>query len=78
MLDALVGQNATADTRQKFRKMLREGVNERETKSRCRTRGGKSLPTIDIPGMPGAQMGMVNLNEMLGKAFGGCAPNRAR
>ena len=30
-----------------------------------------SLPTVDIPGMPGAQMGMINLNEMLGKAFGG-------
>ena len=28
------------------------------------------MPTIDIPGMPGAQMGMINLNDMLGKAFG--------
>ena len=30
-----------------------------------------SMPTIDIPGMPGSQVGMINLNEMLGKAFGG-------
>jgi ATP-dependent HslUV protease ATP-binding subunit HslU len=72
VLDALVGQNATADTRQKFRKMLREGsLNEREIEIQVQDQGGMSMPTIDIPGMPGAQMGMVNLNEMLGKAFGG-------
>ena len=29
------------------------------------------MPTMEIPGMPGAQMGMINLNDMLGKAFGG-------
>ena len=34
------------------------------------------MPTFEIPGMPGASMGMVNLNEMLGKAFGGSAPSR--
>ncbi len=33
--------------------------------------GGFNLPTFEIPGMPGAQMGMVNLGEMFGKAFGG-------
>jgi ATP-dependent HslUV protease ATP-binding subunit HslU len=72
VLDALVGQNATADTRQKFRKMLREGtLNEREIEIQVQDQGGMSMPTIDIPGMPGAQMGMVNLNEILGKAFGG-------
>jgi ATP-dependent HslUV protease ATP-binding subunit HslU len=72
VLDALVGQNATADTRQKFRKMLREGaLNDREIEVQVQDAGGMSMPTIDIPGMPGAQMGMVNLNEMLGKAFGG-------
>ena len=32
--------------------------------------GGGGMPTFDIPGMPGAQMGMINLNEMMGKAFG--------
>jgi ATP-dependent HslUV protease ATP-binding subunit HslU len=72
VLDALVGQNATADTRQKFRKMLREGsLNDREIEVQVQDSAGMSMPTIDIPGMPGAQMGMVNLNEMLGKAFGG-------
>ena len=33
-----------------------------------------SLPTFEIPGMPGAQMGMLNLNEMLGKALSAAAP----
>jgi len=73
VLDALVGQNATSETRQKFRKQLREGtLNEREIEVQVQDgAGGLSLPTVDVPGMPGAQMGMINLNEMLGKAFGG-------
>src|SRR5207244_2300140 len=72
-LDALVGQSASADTRQKFRRMLREGqLNEREIEVQVQDAGGGfQMPTLDIPGMPGAQMGMINLNEMLGKALGG-------
>jgi ATP-dependent HslUV protease ATP-binding subunit HslU len=71
VLDALVGQNATAETRQKFRKMLREGqLDEREIEVQVQDVGG-GLPTFEIPGMPGAQMGMVNLGEIFGKAFGG-------
>jgi ATP-dependent HslUV protease ATP-binding subunit HslU len=72
VLDALVGNNASSETRQKFRKMLREGtLNDKEIEVQVQDTGGMSLPTIDIPGMPGAQMGMINLNEILGKAFGG-------
>jgi ATP-dependent HslUV protease ATP-binding subunit HslU len=72
VLDALVGDNASQDTRAKFRKMLREGtLNDREIEVQIQDAGGLSLPTFDIPGMPGAQMGMLNLNEMLGKALGG-------
>jgi ATP-dependent HslUV protease ATP-binding subunit HslU len=72
VLDALVGENASQDTRAKFRKMLREGaINDREVEVQVQDSGGLSLPTFDIPGMPGAQMGMLNLNEMLGKALGG-------
>jgi ATP-dependent HslUV protease ATP-binding subunit HslU len=72
VLDALVGDNASQDTRAKFRKMLREGsLNDREIEVQVQDSGGLSLPTFDIPGMPGAQMGMLNLNEMLGKALGG-------
>ncbi len=72
VIDALVGQTATQETRAKFRKMLREGhLNEREIEIEVADTGGLGLPTFDIPGMPGAQMGMINLNDLLGKAFGG-------
>jgi ATP-dependent HslUV protease ATP-binding subunit HslU len=72
VLDALVGDNSSTETRQKFRKMLREGeLNEREIEVNVQESAGASMPTMDIPGMPGAQMGMVNLSEMLGGMFGG-------
>jgi ATP-dependent HslUV protease ATP-binding subunit HslU len=71
VLDALVGANASTDTRQKFRKMLREGqLDDREIEIAVQENLAASLPTFDIPGMPGAQMGMVNLGDIFGKAFG--------
>ncbi len=71
VLDALVGDKASPDTRQKFRKMLREGqLDDKEVEVAVQENVGSSLPTFEIPGMPGAQMGMVNLGEMFGKAFG--------
>ena len=71
VLDALVGDKASPDTRQKFRKMLREGqLDDKEIEVAVQENVGANLPTFEIPGMPGAQMGMVNLGEMFGKAFG--------
>ncbi len=68
VLDALVGEGATADTRQKFRKMLREGqLDDKEIELNLVDNGAGGMPTFDIPGMPGAQMGMLNLNDILGK-----------
>jgi len=70
VLDALVGDNSSKDTRDKFRKMLREGqLGEKEIEVKVSEGGG--APSFDIPGMPGAQMSMININEMMGKAFGG-------
>ncbi|MDJ0943363.1 MAG: ATP-dependent protease ATPase subunit HslU [Kiloniellales bacterium] len=72
LLDTLVGENAAPETRTKFRQMLRGGeLDEREIEIQVNDSGGMQLPTMDIPGMPGAQMGMINLNEIFGKAFGG-------
>jgi ATP-dependent HslUV protease ATP-binding subunit HslU len=72
VLDALVGQNAGAETRQKFRKMLREGqLDDKEIEVQVQDTAGVTLPSFDIPGMPGAQMGMVNLGDIFGKAFAG-------
>ena len=71
VLDALVGGNAGQETRDKFRRLLREGaLADREVEIEVMERGAGSMPTIDIPGMPGAQMGMLNLSDMFGKAFG--------
>ncbi len=70
VIDALVGSNAGAETRDKFRRLLRSGtLAEKDIELDVKDTGG-GLPTLDIPGMPGAQMGMVNLGDMLGKAFG--------
>ncbi len=76
VLDALVGDNASAGTRDSFRRKLREGeLAEKEVELELQD-SGFSLPTFDVPGMPGAQMGMINLNDMLGKALGGRAKRR--
>ena len=76
VLDALVGDTASKDTRQKFRNMLRQGeLDDREIEIDLQDAGG-GMPTMEIPGMPGAQMGMINLNDMLGKAFGGATKTK--
>jgi len=72
VLNALVGENASESTRQSFRVKLRNGeLDDKEIEIEVADTGGSGLPTFDIPGMPGAQMGMLNLNDMLGKALGG-------
>jgi ATP-dependent HslUV protease ATP-binding subunit HslU len=71
VLDALVGENASKETRETFRRKLRNNeLNDREIEVTVSDGVGMGMPTFDIPGMPGAQMGMLNLGDMLGKAFG--------
>ncbi|MBN9557055.1 MAG: ATP-dependent protease ATPase subunit HslU [Alphaproteobacteria bacterium] len=75
VLDALVGTNASAGTRDAFRKRLRAGeLNDKEIEIETRESGG--APLFDIPGMPGAQVGMINLGDIFGKAMGGRAKAR--
>lgn len=72
LLKTLVGEDASAETRQKFRRMLRAGeLDDREIEIELADSGAAAMPTIEIPGMPGAQMGMLNLGDIFGKAFGG-------
>jgi ATP-dependent HslUV protease ATP-binding subunit HslU len=79
VLDALVGEGSSEATRQSFRKKLREGeLDDKEVELDVADTGSMGMPTIDVPGMPGAQMGMINLNDMLGKAFGGQRTKRRR
>jgi len=71
VLAALVGESAGEETRRKFRAMLRSGeLDAKEIEIETNDAGG-GMPTMDIPGMPGAQLGMLNLGDMFGKAFGG-------
>ena len=77
MLDALAGASSERfDTRETFRKRLRDGeLNDKEIELEMRDAGG-GQPMFEIPGMPGAQIGMVNIGDMLGKAFGDEAAKR--
>jgi ATP-dependent HslUV protease ATP-binding subunit HslU len=71
VLTALVGANAGQETRDRFRRLLREGaLADKEIEIEVADRAGMALPTFDLPGMPGAQMGMLNLGDIFGKAFG--------
>ncbi|MEW5964506.1 MAG: ATP-dependent protease ATPase subunit HslU [Pseudomonadota bacterium] len=71
VLDALVGATAAPGTRESFRKRLRSNeLNDKEIEIQVSETGG-GLPMFEIPGMPGASMGAINIGEMLGKALGG-------
>ncbi len=71
VIDALVGENSSETTRESFREKLRSGdLDGKEIEIQVADTGSAGMPSFDVPGMPGAQVGMVNLNDMLGKAFG--------
>jgi ATP-dependent HslUV protease ATP-binding subunit HslU len=75
VLDALVGATSSAPTRETFRKKLRAGeLDDKDVELEMRDQGG--MPAFDIPGMPNAQISMVNLGDIFGKAFGGRAKTR--
>ena len=70
VIDALVGANANLSTRDAFRKRLRAGeLDTKEIEIQVADTGG-GMPSFEIPGMPGSQVGMINLSEVLGKTFG--------
>lgn len=71
VLDALVGETSGEGTRKNFRDKLRAGeLNEREIEIEVQDNSNPMGGMMDIPGMPGASMSMVNMNDMFGKAFG--------
>ncbi|SUA99272.1 Unfoldase HslU [Pannonibacter phragmitetus] len=70
VLDALVGSSASPATRDSFRKKLREGdLDDKEIEIQVRAQ--PQMPSFELPGMPGASVGVMNLSDMLGKALGG-------
>jgi ATP-dependent HslUV protease ATP-binding subunit HslU len=75
VIDALVGANASETTREAFRRKLRAGeLDTKEIEIQVADTGG--MPSFDIPGMPGSSASVVNLSDMLGKAFGGRTKTR--
>ncbi|MFZ5731912.1 MAG: ATP-dependent protease ATPase subunit HslU [Pseudomonadota bacterium] len=69
VLDALVGQNASAATRDSFRRKLRNGeLNDKEIEIETQSSGG--APMFEIPGMPGAQVGAISIGDIFGKLGG--------
>ncbi len=76
MLNALVGESASPSTRESFRKKLRANeLDDKEIEIQVRDQSG-GLPQFDVPGMPGASIGVMNIGDMLGKAFGGKTKTR--
>src|SRR3954451_18437820 len=70
VVDALVGANASASTKDAFRKKLRAGeLNDKEIEIEVAASGG-GMPMFEIPGMPGAQMGAINIGDIFGKMGG--------
>ena len=70
VLDALTGPGSTA-ARESFRKTLRAGeLDDKEVELQLADTG-QAFPGFDIPGQPGGSIGVLNLSEMMGKAFGG-------
>ena len=70
ILDVLVSKTSSESTRESFRKKLRSGeINNTQVEIPVSTNSSLNMPTMDIPGMPGSQMGMINIGDMLGKSF---------
>ena len=76
VVDALVGPGASPATRESFRKKLRAGeLNDKEIEIEVQA-GGGGMPMFEIPGMPGAQMGAINIGDIFGKLGGGRTKTR--
>ena len=70
VVDALVGPNASASTKETFRRKLRTGeMDDKEIEIEVQASGG-GMPLFEIPGMPGAQMGAINIGDIFGKMGG--------
>ncbi len=76
VLDALVGETSSPATRESFRKKLRGGeLDDKEIEIEVAD-SSNPMGGMEIPGMPGASVGVLNINDMFGKAFGGRTKKR--
>ena len=71
VVDALVGTSASNQTKEKYKKMLRNGeLDNQEIEIEVSSKNSSPFKSMEIPGMPGGSMGMINLGEIFGKGFG--------
>jgi len=71
VIEALVGSTASTQTKEKFKKMLRKGeLDDQEIEIELLSNPSSPMKSMEIPGMPGGMMGMINLGEIFGKGFG--------
>jgi ATP-dependent HslUV protease ATP-binding subunit HslU len=71
VVNALVGENASASTKDVFRRKLRAGeLNDKEIEIEMQA-GGSGMPLFEIPGMPGAHMGAISIGDIFSKLGGG-------
>jgi ATP-dependent HslUV protease ATP-binding subunit HslU len=78
ILDALVGSGASEETRKNFKKKLKSSeLDDKDVELDVKDSPNISMPTFDIPGMPGGQMGLMNIGDVLGKALGGRTKKRS-
>ena len=76
VLAALVGETASPATKDSFRKKLRSGeLDDKEIEIEVADTSNP-MGGMEIPGMPGANVGVLNLNDMFGKALGGRTKKR--
>ena len=75
VLDAIVGNKASVATRESFRKRLRNGDLD-DNEIEIAVNEANNMPSFEIPGMPGANVGMINIGEMLGKGMGNKAKKK--
>lgn len=78
VIDALAGEDAREQTRDMFRKKLRDGVLDDKEIELELADNSNPLQMMDIPGQPGGGggMGMMNLGDLFGKAMGGRTQRR--
>ncbi|MCB1365865.1 MAG: ATP-dependent protease ATPase subunit HslU [Rhodobacteraceae bacterium] len=76
VISAIAGEDAREGTREMFRKKLKAGELDDTVIELDVADTSSPMPTMDIPGLPGGQMGMLNLGDIFGKAFGGRTTRR--
>ncbi|PVA10767.1 HslU--HslV peptidase ATPase subunit [Pelagivirga sediminicola] len=71
VITAIAGEDAREGTREMFRKKLKSGELDDTIIELDIADNSNPMGMMDIPGQPSGQMGMMNLGDIFGKAFGG-------